>query len=234
MNRNTWLVAGLGLLLAASAACGGGGSNATKAANSPPSAAAPKSSKAAFDAAAAMLLTRSDYGTGYVAGDSTTTANNALNACTTLHAGAPVTASVQSGSFSRDQGVSSLTERLAVFASPQEADGEFALVQARLDCFVAALNAGAIDTAGAKVGSATVTTMQFAKLGDRSVAYSVNALATAKDQASGGSSAGVQVNLVYFRKGVVFASLQSSTVVTQFDAPTFQDAAARAVAKVTP
>jgi hypothetical protein len=230
MNRKTWLVVAIGLIVALLAACGGGSSN-TK--STPTSASpAPKSSKASFDAAAAMLLSRSDYPAGYVALDSTTTVNNALNTCTTSHAGAPVTASVQSGSFSKDQGVSSITERLAVFGSTQAAEGEFALLQARLDCFVAALNSGAVDSSGAKIGSASVKPLDFAKLGEHSVAYSVNALATGTGSTP--ESAGLQINIVYFRKGDVFASLQSSTVLTTFDAATFQDAATKAVAKIAP
>ena len=183
-------------------------------------------------AAKAMLLTVSDFPTGWAEKPSTSSASNsAFDKCDTATSKAR-TAKVETGDFSSN-GTDSVSEQLVIYTSQDPLVSSFGELQSKFDCFTKAVNGGALDTDKAKFSGATVSPESFPSMGDHSAAYRVAIHAQEKGQTGIGSAIDAYIDVVYVQSGRVGVSIEGFGILSPFDSGMLQTTAQKAVSKVT-
>ena len=184
-------------------------------------------------AAKAMLLTVSDFPTGWAETPSTSGGASALDKCDTDPNPKTRTAKVETGDFSKD-GTASISETLVIYSNSSDLANSFSALQAKFDCFTKTVNGGKLDDDKAKYSGSSVAPESFPSTGDHSEAFRISLHAEAKGQTGLGSAADFYIDVVYIQQGRVGVSIEASDVFSPFDSGTFETTVQKALAKVTP
>lgn len=172
-----------------------------------------------------LLISSADFPPGWSETPSST--NHSTDACIG-DARKSQTGRAETGDISNVAG-DDVHETLAIYATPSEAVATMGLFRSQLDCVAQMINAGQTDTSDAHFSNATVSSVDYVSLGDRSTALR---LSFHYSSASSGSEGDISVDTLWVISGRYAFDLQGTALSQTFDSNLLSNIAGKALARI--
>ncbi len=219
-------------LLALLAACGGGDDDSDSADNGAPQKKSPAAARNEDEFARSMLLTVSDFPTGWTETPDDDDEPSPFDKCLPDAFKEGRTGRAESGTFSRGSSDADIGHVIEVYQDSAQAQKAISTVPETVKCMVAAINDGKLNDKEAEFSKAELGVMSFPKLGDRTEAFSVKFRAKAKGQSGPFSEANGYISFVFVSNGRVAYSVSATDVITAPDADLLETQVKKANAKI--